>query len=1009
MSNQNLALLNSFNQRKAIACMIVLTITAFGSGRLQAQTLTNGFKQTGTIVAGTTNTYTFDATSGDTIVLRMGAASYNPRIEVLNPSSTPVGYEANGSSGIRDIDLDIRATNSGTFTVRVSSLTAGGNGAYILTLAKSPGTFTVAPGDEGGPLTNGYKHTGFIDVGDLDVWTFTANSGDGIVLRMGLTNINPWIRLYGPNGTLIGQGFNGSSGIRDADLQLRATNSGAFTVVASSLYENGTGGYLLTLAKTPGAVEVSPGDQGGALTNGYKHTGFIDVGDLDVWTFTANSGDGIVLRMGLTNINPWIRLYGPDGTLIGQGFNGSSGIRDADLQLRATNSGAFTVVASSLYENGTGGYLLTLAKTPGAVAVSPGDQGGALTNAYQHSGSTEIGDVDVWTFSANAGDSVVLRMGAVGYNPWIRLFGPNGVMVRQAADGSSGIRDADLQLQVTNSGTFTVVVGSWLLNGIGTYMLSLAHIPEAVTLAPGDQGGAMTNAFQHSGNIEIGDVDVWTFSANAGDSIVLRMGATGYNPWIRLFGPNGTMVKQEVDGSSGVRDADLQFQATNSGVFTVVVGSYYNNGNGAYILSLAHVPDAITLSPGEHGGAMTNGYQHSGHIEIGDVDVWTFSANTGDAIVLRMGSVGYNPWIRLFGPNGTMVRQAVDGSSNIRDVDLQYQATNSGNFTVVVGSYYYNGNGAYILSLAHVPDAVTVSSGDQGGAMTNGYLHTGFLEIGDMDVYSFSANIGDNLALRMGTSGTTNAPNPYIRLFSPTGVLVGQGYDGAANIQDGELRIQATNAGTFTVVASFLYLNGTGNYILTLGRSPGAATFAAGDEGGWITTVQSTGTIDLGDMDVWNFQACRGSFLILTCEELTGGTSFSPRMRLFSPTGVLLQTSVNATLAVINYTTTNFGIFNLIVDGGALNHAGTYRLTAHGFAGNGLWICSPLISGTNVSLSAIGGAAGSNGVLSTTTNLTLPITWTPVLTNVFDQLGHFTSTNVANSTERQRYFRLQQQ
>ena len=51
------------------------------------------------------------------------------------------------------------------------------------------------------------------------------------------------------------------------------------------------------------------------MTNNWKHTGFIDVGDLDEWNFTANAGDTIALRMGATNLTPWIRLYGPDGTL----------------------------------------------------------------------------------------------------------------------------------------------------------------------------------------------------------------------------------------------------------------------------------------------------------------------------------------------------------------------------------------------------------------------------------------------------------------------------------------------------------------------------------------------------------------------------------------------------------------------------------------------------------------------------------------------------------------------
>src|SRR5439155_950791 len=101
-------------------------------------------------------------------------------------------------------DLIESAANTGTFTVIVDdAVGTSATGTYRLTLAKSPGTVFVAPGDAGGPMTNGVMHTGTIDVGDLDVWTFGANSGDAIVVRLGENvdtsgSFTPWVRLYGP-------------------------------------------------------------------------------------------------------------------------------------------------------------------------------------------------------------------------------------------------------------------------------------------------------------------------------------------------------------------------------------------------------------------------------------------------------------------------------------------------------------------------------------------------------------------------------------------------------------------------------------------------------------------------------------------------------------------------------------------------------------------------------------------------------------------------------------------
>src|SRR3989442_10686863 len=80
--------------------------------------------------------------------------------------------------------------------------------------------------------------------------------------------------------------------------------------------------YLLTLAKGPGAVEVSTGDEGGPMTDGATNAGSIYQGDFDTWTFTATQGDYIALSVGTVtqttaHFAPWIRLVSPTRALLG--------------------------------------------------------------------------------------------------------------------------------------------------------------------------------------------------------------------------------------------------------------------------------------------------------------------------------------------------------------------------------------------------------------------------------------------------------------------------------------------------------------------------------------------------------------------------------------------------------------------------------------------------------------------------------------------------------------------
>jgi hypothetical protein len=195
----------------------------------------------------------------------------------------------------------------------------------------------VPAGDEGGPLVNGANATGTINLGDLDMWSFTANKGDNINLRVGTTNFDGWLQLFGPDGKLLLTGSG--AGTTDAYIDnYTATNSGTFTVLVSSWYTVGSGTYGLHLAQVPETFIVAAGDEGGALVNGASATGTINLGDLDIWSFTANKGDNINLRVGTTNFDGWLQLFGPDGKLLVTG----SGAGTADAYIdnyTATNIG----------------------------------------------------------------------------------------------------------------------------------------------------------------------------------------------------------------------------------------------------------------------------------------------------------------------------------------------------------------------------------------------------------------------------------------------------------------------------------------------------------------------------------------------------------------------------------------------------------------------------------------------------------------------------------------------
>src|SRR4249919_1116424 len=107
---------------KTLAVMLTAQgLTIFHPPVASAQaTIQSGETLTGTIsAAGDSATWTFSATNGDAIVIRVGeitqSGSFTPRIRLQDPSAAPLAT----SSGSVAAEIAVTAASSGNFTVIV--------------------------------------------------------------------------------------------------------------------------------------------------------------------------------------------------------------------------------------------------------------------------------------------------------------------------------------------------------------------------------------------------------------------------------------------------------------------------------------------------------------------------------------------------------------------------------------------------------------------------------------------------------------------------------------------------------------------------------------------------------------------------------------------------------------------------------------------------------------------------------------------------------------------------
>src|SRR3989449_76125 len=444
----------------------------------------------------------------------------------------------------------------------------------------------------------------------------------------------PWIRLVSPTGVLLATSSAGASAVQVAT---NAPTTGTYTVIVGTNDGFGrnedTGSYLLTPAKGRGGFASTSRDARGDLTNGATHAGTIYLGDLDQWSFTATQGDYIALSMGevaptSAGFRPWIRLVSPTGALLATSSAGASAVQVATT---APATGTYTVIVGTNDGFGrnedTGSYLLTLAKGPGAFATSSGDEGGDLTNGATHAGTIYLGDLDQWSFTATQGDYIALSMGEVapvsaGFQPWIRLVSPTGVLL------GNGIGTSAVQIAATApaTGTYTVIVGTndgfGRNNDPGGYRLTLAKGPGVFATSPGDEGGDLTNGATHAGTIYLGDLDQWSFTATQGQVVTVTMSevapvSAGFQPWIRLVSPTGVLLATSI----GTSTVQIVVTAPTTGTYTVIVGTNdgfgRNNDTGSYLLrvdgatesvdyTLSIEPAALTVAQGATGSATVN-------------------------------------------------------------------------------------------------------------------------------------------------------------------------------------------------------------------------------------------------------------------------------------------------------------------------------------------------------------------------------------------------------------------
>lgn len=397
------------------------------------------------------------------------------------------------ATGSYTIVVDPNTPYAADLTLTLSSDVAG-----TLTVGSAPVAFNAArPGQNGR-------------------YTFTGSAGQNISLLWSGSNfagVWSYFNVYNPDGTLLrNQYFSDvSNGLASGTLDFSLPSSGTYTLMIDP-YGTVTGGVSMQLTTdTAGTLALDGAPLAVSLVAGQNGR----------YTFTGSAGQTVGLGIsGLatapTGGSVGIQVLSPTGTTFSSGCSnytapgGNCNLRN----LPAT--GTYTVV---LDPQNTNAANLTLNLSSAITGVL------ALDSAPTAFATTRVGQDGLYTFSGIAGQkvSLVWSGGTIpGTWSYFYIYKPDGTALysQYFSDAATGAANGTLDLSLTDTGTYSILVDPFRANTGGVNLQLLSEATGVLAL-----NGASTVA-----SLPTGRNGRYTFNGTAGQNLGLGISGLSTTP-----------------------------------------------------------------------------------------------------------------------------------------------------------------------------------------------------------------------------------------------------------------------------------------------------------------------------------------------------------------------------------------------------------------------------------------------------------------------------------------------